>query len=354
MKNRIITLDLLRTIAALIIVIYHYQHFSYYQNEPFYFFENSNLPLYENLSFLYNNGYLAVQFFFVLSGFIFYYVYFENIESGYVKFKTFFIKRFSRLYPLHILTLILVALLQIVYVFLFSKPFVYGENNLKNFFLHLLLINHWGVFENSYSFNGPAWSLSVEEFAYIIFFISSLFYKKFVQKNSLLFLITLFFIFFILKISVESPNNFELFDGIVCFFIGGVYSKIFQLNNKKLLIFFLLIHGSVAYFLYVDYFWKLFFFPVFILFSAMLDKYIKSIINYFGFINEISFTLYLMHFPIQLIIVLIDFQFKLNIEFVSYKFFILYIIFNIAFSIFTYKYFEDPFKKKIRNSFKIN
>ena len=354
MKNRIITLDLLRTSAALIIVIYHYQHFSYYQSEPFYFFEYSKLPFFDNLIILYNNGYLAVYFFFVLSGFIFYYVYFESIEKGYVKFKTFFIKRFSRLYPLHISTLIFVALLQIVYVSLFSKPFIYGENNLKNFILHLFLINHWGVFENSYSFNGPAWSLSVEEFAYIIFFISSLIYKKFVKKNSLLFLITLFFIFFILRLNVENPNNFQLFYGILCFFIGGVYSKIFQLNNKKLLIFFPLIHGVAAYFLYIDYFWKLFFFPAFILITAMLDKYLKSIIYNFGSINEISFTLYLMHFPIQLIVVLIDFQFKLNINFVSYKFFILYIIFNVAISTFIYKYFENHYKKKIRTAFKIN
>lgn len=181
-----------------------------------------------------------------------------------------------------------------------------------------------------------------------------MFYKKYVKKNSLLFLIFLFFIFFILKLSLDSANNLELLDGIVCFIIGGVYSKIFQLNNKKLLIFFPLIHGFVAYFLYVDYFWKLFFFPVFILIIAMLDKYTKSIIYYFGSINEISFTLYLMHFPIQLIIVLIDFQFRLNIDFVSYKFFILYIIFNIAFSMFIYKHFEDPCKKKIRYVFKIN
>jgi len=57
-----------------------------------------------NNSFFYN-AYLFVDFFFVLSGFVIAYTY-QNIDS-WPAFGKFYKKRFFRLYPLHIIVLLL-------------------------------------------------------------------------------------------------------------------------------------------------------------------------------------------------------------------------------------------------------
>ena len=82
----------------------------------------------------------------------------------------FFVLRFSRLYPLHIATLLLVALVQPLYFNLNGYFFVYQDNDLTHFLLQLLMASNWG-FQNALSFNGPIWSISVEVLVYFFFFV---------------------------------------------------------------------------------------------------------------------------------------------------------------------------------------
>ena len=67
-------LDLARTIAALCVVLQHYQHFYFVgQNSYQQGFERSIQPFYKILEPLYAFGSVSVKFFFVLSGFIFFF-----------------------------------------------------------------------------------------------------------------------------------------------------------------------------------------------------------------------------------------------------------------------------------------
>lgn len=89
------TLTPLRGIAALLVVIFH----SNLQTVPF-------MPI-DKPHFI-TSGWLWVDFFFVLSGFILAYVYTDNFKdsittAGYWKYIK---SRFTRVYPLHFVTMI--------------------------------------------------------------------------------------------------------------------------------------------------------------------------------------------------------------------------------------------------------
>jgi len=72
MKNdRYYLLDIARGIATYFVVIFYYKLF-YYPDISLKYYDLKNLTIYNNLSLIYNYGWIAVQFIFVLSGFIFY------------------------------------------------------------------------------------------------------------------------------------------------------------------------------------------------------------------------------------------------------------------------------------------
>ena len=94
---------------------------------------------------------------------------------------TFFVFRFSRLYPLHLATLVAVAILQSLYFRMHGCFFVYQNNDIRHFLLQLLMASKWG-FESGDSFNGPIWSISVEVLVYVVFFLM----LRFVTRSPLL------------------------------------------------------------------------------------------------------------------------------------------------------------------------
>ena len=94
--------------------------------------------------------------FFMMGGAIFVHTYFVKVSSKLVSFYTYMKKRFARLYPLHLATLLIVAILQGIYTHLNGNSFIFQFNDLKNFMLHLFFISDWG-FEEGHGFNGPVW-----------------------------------------------------------------------------------------------------------------------------------------------------------------------------------------------------
>jgi peptidoglycan/LPS O-acetylase OafA/YrhL len=112
---RFYSLDVLRGVAALCVVFWHWQHFFYVGAELAPSFLASKQPLFGSLSLLYGYGWLAVDLFFSLSGFIFYWLYSIQVSSRAMRERDFLVLRFSRLYPLHLLTLLWVAILQFVF-----------------------------------------------------------------------------------------------------------------------------------------------------------------------------------------------------------------------------------------------
>ena len=117
--------------------------------------------------------------FWAISGFVFAFVYLNREKN--INGKKFFVNRFSRLYPLHLATLLIVTLLQIVNYNSAGSFQIYQMNDLYHFFLHIFFISGWG-FENASSFNAPIWSVSIELIIYILFFFSIIYLNKYKIK----------------------------------------------------------------------------------------------------------------------------------------------------------------------------
>ena len=110
-------------------------------------------------------GNLAVDFFFVLSGFVIYLNYAGRLE-GRGATAQFLFARFARVYPLHLLMLL-------GFLFYFAAAALAGGTPLADqdpgyFIASLFLVQNWGAMAGP-AWNVPAWSISAEFFAYLAF-----------------------------------------------------------------------------------------------------------------------------------------------------------------------------------------
>lgn len=164
--TRFYLIDALRGLAALSVVIFHYHHFylSDYTSRPD-IPASTTFPWAGQFQLLYDHGHLAVELFWIISGFVFAHVYLGRKTTIW----QFSIARFARLYPLHLATLCAVMLIQVVSLNLAGHWQVYGNNDLRHFGLQLLFASNWTTLSRGLSFNGPIWSVSYEMFAYALF-----------------------------------------------------------------------------------------------------------------------------------------------------------------------------------------
>ena len=112
-------------------------------------------------------GYLAVDFFFLLSGFVIWLSWGARLrEGGWREVPTFLQKRIARIWPLHLVVLggaVAVAVLLAAMGKHDPAEFPFGELP-----LHVLLLQNWG-FTDKLAWNDPAWSISCELAAYLAF-----------------------------------------------------------------------------------------------------------------------------------------------------------------------------------------
>ncbi len=156
----------LRGLAALMVVFFHAYIMSRWGGTP------AGWGLVQN-------AWLFVDLFFVISGVIMAAVYGERLHSG-QQLRGFFIKRFFRLYPLHLVTT-LTAIGAVIFVQSAKwglglagiqlggeKPFAVEFFSLPYFILELLMLQGLGIMTEALH-NYPSWSLSVEFWIYLIF-----------------------------------------------------------------------------------------------------------------------------------------------------------------------------------------
>ncbi|MEX4473810.1 acyltransferase [Haemophilus influenzae] len=181
-------IDGLRAIAVISVIIYH---------------------LNENWL---SGGFLGVDIFFVISGFLITGIIITEIQQNSFSLKQFYTRRIKRIYPAFITVMALVS-------FIASVIFIYNDFNklrktielaiafLSNFYLGLTQ----GYFDLSANENPVLhiWSLAVEEQYYLIFpLILILAYKKF-REIKVLFIITLILFFILLATSFVSANFYK-------------------------------------------------------------------------------------------------------------------------------------------------
>ncbi|MEP3439187.1 MAG: acyltransferase [Hoeflea sp.] len=142
-----------RLLAAMLVMAYHFAH-SAPNPEPVVKWFEHMLPL--------------LDMFFIMSGFLIF-EHYGRMENTGENYAGFLIKRLSRLYPLHLITLsFFVAFAVLVYFGLVNSQGADTRYDLTALPANLMLIQAWGV-DSELTFNYVSWSLSGEWFAYLIF-----------------------------------------------------------------------------------------------------------------------------------------------------------------------------------------
>ena len=362
--KKLYLLELLRFLAALCIFFGHYCHFYDYFKIPSsdgYFYKvNPQL------------GVLAVPIFFMMSGAIFTRNYEEKISKKLISFKNFALKRVARLYPLHFFTLSLVALLQFCIFSLQSEYFVYEINDLKHFFLNLFFISHWG-FESGNSFNSPVWSVSHEIFIYIVFYLLCI-ASRYVNFLALNFLLIIFFIPYL-----QSLFSYPLLKSTFAFIVGAFVYKILYLifanieSRRISLALGISLIILATYLEYSIYYLGLipghlqshlisnglplgFLGPCILLTTITIDlnvrDYTRNGTKFLNFLGGISYSTYLLHFPIQLLFILFTLLVG-TIQFQSWQILITYTLTVLFFATCSFYLFEKPMQHYILDRFNI-
>ena len=217
MNKRFVALDAFRGLAAVAVVIFHINAVDSFSQWSF--FRGSDI---------------LVQFFFVLSGFVLAHGYGFGRE---IKFKKFMVLRFFRLYPLHIFMLVVFILLE-AFKFLAFKyadfefniaPFTEGSA-FKEILPNFLLIQAWSDAFDTFSFNYPSWSISIEFYTYAIFFVSFYFSQRY--KIVVWFCISLFA--FVCIYTAHYWLVSAVLKGLSCFFGGALCYCLYRKSaNKK-------------------------------------------------------------------------------------------------------------------------
>lgn len=164
-RRHIATFDALRGVAALVIVLFHIWIFLIPQLDwgPF----NPFL----------DHGYLAVDLFFILSGFVISHVYAKQFEAdaGTGAFQGYLRARFARIYPLHLVVLGLFVGLELAKLgaalatdaAMEQAPFS-GTRSVPALLSNILMLQAFG-FHALPTWNGPSWSIGAECVAYLAF-----------------------------------------------------------------------------------------------------------------------------------------------------------------------------------------
>ena len=113
-------------------------------------------------------GYLAVDLFAILSGFIIAYTYCDRLQvPSFEAIRRYLWFRFARTYPTHLFVLCLFVLL-----FIYDSGWqALGSLSADPAFLRQLFMLNGVGFENQWAWNAPTWSLSSEWFCYLLFLL---------------------------------------------------------------------------------------------------------------------------------------------------------------------------------------
>ncbi|MDX2165045.1 MAG: acyltransferase [Gammaproteobacteria bacterium] len=342
----------IRGIAALWVIAFHY---SLYLNVS----AGLNLGFMEPII---HRGYFGVEPFFILSGLILAHRYYKQFSTiNFRDYCNFLKNRIARIYPAYIFGLFI--------VFLFFMcgsltKFVigFGDYGYKYLFLNAVMMQAWSFLGfTKWSWNFPGWSVSVEWFLYItsplLFYVSGRVDKKYLMLILFLSASSVLGYF-----TVTDPNFFNLHGekyglirGASEFIIGYVFFTLIKNQKQSFLYDFLSVLSVILLilFLFLRVNGVFILIPLFALVPLVtLSKgFVTNFLNLkpLAYLGEMSYSLYIMQFPFQLMSNNLFSQKILWLN--SYQTFALYlsqIISLIIIASMSYFFIEKPFRKKLR------
>ncbi len=211
-EARFFELDILRGLAAYLVIVFHYKHFLLNDAASF---DYTHLPFHTLLAPVYVYGQYFVELFFSISGYVFFWLYADAIAEGRMGLRRFAVARLARLYPLYFVTFIAAALGQGLFHALYGTTFIYVHNTPGNFLLNLFMVQQW-VSHAEMTFNGPSWSISVEIFLYAVFF-----FVAYTRLNRPLSLVAIVVVGLLFRYAQHDPTS-DFSRGVPSFFLGGL------------------------------------------------------------------------------------------------------------------------------------
>ena len=355
-QNYLPEIDGLRAIAVISVILFH-----------------ADIEIY-NINF--KGGYLGVDIFFVISGYLITKLIISEQKNLQFSFRNFYLRRARRILP----ALFVVAAISYPFALFFFLPMplleyigslISGIFFTSNFFFYLSEIDYYAL-PSTYKPLLHYWSLSVEEQFYFVYPISLyLIFNFFKNKLELVFVITGFLSFFfsIYLSYYDKSLNFYLLPTRIWEFLFGALAAKFHLKNiniksRKIKFFaqfigLLFILISILLFQETSTedknFINTFLFshpglktllPVIGTFLLILFIKEKNLLNYIlslkpiVFIGLISYSLYLWHYPIFSFVRFSPIDISSAHEYLILIFFILFI------SILSFYFVEQPFRDK--------
>ena len=204
MNNRVNEIDLLRFFAALIVVFFHYAFRGYAAN-------NLTIMPYPLLAPYAKYGYLGVQLFFMISGFVILMTAYRGSLSRFV------ISRIVRLYPAYWFC----CSLTFIVILAFGQPRYVAT--LHQYLINLTMLHE---FLGVKSIDGVYWTLVIELRFY--FFISLILLLGKIKKIELFMLAWLFISVLIKYFNIQSLRYFFIIDYSYYFIAGAIYFLIWS------------------------------------------------------------------------------------------------------------------------------
>lgn len=329
----------------------------------------SVIAFHSGVSFL-SGGYIGVDVFFVISGYLITNLIFKEIKYGKFTFKGFYKRRAARLLPA--LTITLFCVLIFGFIFYNNKAF---DNLGKEIFFssfgaaNILFAQGINYFAKDEAYQPliHLWSLGVEEQFYIIWPVLLLLVYKF--KKSIIIPITYILFFISLSLSIYAVGEgiskgyfllqyraFELLVGVITALhlqhnkdknVSDSIKQILSLIGIFLIITPMFLLNENSNFPGYNALWPCLGTALIIAFPSqgVITKLLSH--KYFVFIGLISYPLYLYHQP------LISFIYFFNLELAPLELFTVILFISVLFSWLTYKYVEVPIRKTLHSKEKL-
>lgn len=306
-SERFVTLDALRGLFAVIVVLFHY---ALYFNTP--------------LTYVVwlKSGYLMVDAFFVLSGFV-------MVHASAGRLQTlrdagaFMIRRFFRLWPLHALVLLWLVSQELVKLYLqtgqgvvvvhpaFAEAFA-----LDKLAASLVLVHSLGMFEGQV-WNVPSWSISTEFYAYLVFVLVAwrAGSARLIVVAALVLLASLYWLLQLPESTMDVTTQGG-FARCLCGFFAGVlayygYAWVKQRSGLMMGVTWLQLPVVILLCTYMTFagsgplgFWApAVFFVLVIVFASDQGRVASALqVAPLRFLGRISYSIYLVHYPLILLV----------------------------------------------------
>ena len=303
----------------------------------------------------------GITYFFVLSGFILVVSHAKNGElPDQIDRKSFWKRRFARVYPVYLLSILLFFALRFEY-----HPDISLEWQTKPYFYSVFLLQSWN-YKMALDINFPAWSLSVEAFFYLIFPWVYCNIKR-LKNTSILVLGIVSWYSTILSIdslmAEKAPKYFVNYFPLLhlsTFLIGVCAGILFARNQSWLIRFRRKIYVLVVL-LGIYYLWGMYrdtpphenfrqngymalYFAFFIIAISLIQGKVKNILAWkpFQFLGEISYSIYIFQF---IVLVICQEYIPGMIGKTNFEIFWPYVLILLGFSTIVYLFFEKPVRR---------